>query len=67
MNLGMKIFAVLLNGFLGAFIAMFPALAIDWLLMNNKEHLYDPKYLIILGFGLGSGIAIGRIIESKDD
>ncbi len=56
-----------MNGFLGAFIAMFPALGIEWLLMNNIQHSYNSNYLIVLGFGLGSGITIGLIFKSRDD
>ncbi len=63
----MKIFSIVMNGFLGAFIAMFPALGIEWLLMNNIQHSYNSNYLIVLGFGLGSGITIGLIFKSRDD
>ncbi len=52
-----------MSGLFGSFLAMFPALIIEWMLLDIWAIEFDAKYLVILGFGLGMGFTYGEIYE----
>lgn len=58
-----NIFKLVISGLFGSFLAMFPALIIEWVLLNIWAIEFNAKYLVIVGFGLGMGFTYGEIYE----
>ena len=61
-----NIFKLVISGLFGSFLAMFPALIIEWVLLNIWAIEFNAKYLVILGFGLGMGFTYGEIYERNN-
>ncbi len=58
-----NIIKLFISGFFGSFFAMFPALIIEWVLLDIWAIEFNAKYLVVLGFGLGMGFTYGEIYE----
>ena len=44
-----NIFKLVISGLFGSFLAMFPALIIEWVLLDIWAIEFDAKYLVTLG------------------
>jgi hypothetical protein len=54
---------LVMYGLFASFVAMFPALTLEWLLSSTWGIEFNTKYLIILGFGFGIGFYFGETSE----